>query len=86
MAQLAHPFVPRLVRTFRAEHCVYMLMEAVMGGELFELLLSHGPFTLEMTRFYCAQVAAPQPRSRSRSRSPQPAAVVVAAVAAVRST
>jgi cGMP-dependent protein kinase len=52
-----HPFVCNLVRTFRNSHSVYMLMEPVMGGELFTHLRKSGKFKPAKAKFYLAQVA-----------------------------
>jgi cGMP-dependent protein kinase len=52
-----HPFVCNLVRTFRNSHSVYMLMEPVMGGELFTHLRKSGKFKPAKAQFYLAQVA-----------------------------
>ena len=51
-----HPFVCNLVRTFRNSHSVYMLMEPVLGGELFTHLRKMGKFAPAKAQFYLAQV------------------------------
>ena len=45
------------MRTFRNNHSVYMLMEPVLGGELFTHLRKSGKFKPDKAQFYLAQVA-----------------------------
>ena len=55
-----HPFILHLYGTYQDENCLYMLLEIVMGGELFRLL--HGDGSVENrlstpdTAFYAANV------------------------------
>ncbi|XP_066500414.1 cGMP-dependent protein kinase 1 [Hoplias malabaricus] len=51
------PFIVRLYRTFRDAKCLYMLMEACLGGDLWTLLRERGPFDENTVRFYTACVA-----------------------------
>jgi len=51
-----HPMVTRLVNTFRDEKCVYMLMDPLMGGELFVHLGNAESFPEPQARFYTACV------------------------------
>ena len=51
-----HPFVCNLIRTFRNSHSVYMLMEPVLGGELFTHLRKCKKFKPPEAQFYLAQV------------------------------
>ena len=44
-ASLKHPFILHLYGTFQDSDCLYMLLEIVMGGELFRLL--HGDGSVE---------------------------------------
>ncbi|GMH97013.1 hypothetical protein TrST_g3469 [Triparma strigata] len=59
-ASLKHPFILHLYGTFQDSDCLYMLLEIVMGGELFRLL--HGDGSVENklnsadTAFYAACV------------------------------
>ncbi|XP_024273277.1 cGMP-dependent protein kinase 1-like isoform X2 [Oncorhynchus tshawytscha] len=50
------PFIVRLHRTFRDAKCLYMLTEACLGGELWNLLKDRGSFDDSSTRFYTACV------------------------------
>ncbi|XP_063050307.1 cGMP-dependent protein kinase 1 [Engraulis encrasicolus] len=46
------PFIVRLYQTFRDAECLYMLLEACLGGELWTLLRERGTFDEASTRFY----------------------------------
>ncbi|XP_056136007.1 cGMP-dependent protein kinase 1 [Lampris incognitus] len=50
------PFIVRLHRTFRDAQCLYMLMEACLGGDLRSLLKDRGSFDDGTARFYTACV------------------------------
>jgi cGMP-dependent protein kinase len=58
MKSLEHPFIIKLVATFKDDTTVYMLMDLCLGGELFSLLndAPNGFFANDMARFYAAQV------------------------------
>ena len=56
MENVNHPFVCNLVRTFKNQHSVYMLMEPVLGGELYRHLVKTGKFAPGPAQFYLAQV------------------------------
>ncbi|RKP10188.1 kinase-like domain-containing protein [Thamnocephalis sphaerospora] len=51
-----HPFIVNLYATFQDSTNLYMLMEYVIGGELFSHLRRAGRFTNEMTKFYAAEI------------------------------
>ncbi|XP_030622482.1 cGMP-dependent protein kinase 1 [Chanos chanos] len=51
------PFIVRLYQTFRDSVCVYVLMEACLGGDLWSLLNRRGVFGDEACRFYAAGVS-----------------------------
>ena len=53
---LHHPFVCTLISTYQDEAHLYMLTEALMGGELFSLLCTYDTFDAPTARFYLAQV------------------------------
>jgi hypothetical protein len=52
VASLDHPFVYKLLATFRDDATLYMLFEAVLGGELFSLLDKHHILPPGATAFY----------------------------------
>ena len=52
-----HPFVTRLVQTFRTQDSLYFLTEAVLGGELFTLLKRKVRLSDSEARFYVANIA-----------------------------
>ena len=56
LASVSHPFIANMVCTFKDADSLYIMQEAVLGGELFQLLKSRGKFDLQMSRFYGAQV------------------------------
>uniref|UniRef100_T1K6W5 cGMP-dependent protein kinase n=1 Tax=Tetranychus urticae TaxID=32264 RepID=T1K6W5_TETUR len=47
-----HQFVVKLYRTFKDQHCLYFLLEAALGGELWTLLKKRGRFDESEARFY----------------------------------
>ena len=60
--KLRHPFILHLYGTFQDTNCLYMLLEIVMGGELFRLLHGDGTsenrLSIEDTAFYTANVVS----------------------------
>lgn len=54
--RIAHPFVVSLYASFMDERCLYMLMEFVIGGELFSQLRKAGRFVNDTARFYAAEI------------------------------
>jgi protein kinase X len=58
LARVQHHNVVNLVRSFQDETCLYMLLEYVMGGELFTHLRRAKRFSTDVARFYCAEVVA----------------------------
>eukprot|EP00697_Spironema_sp_BW2_P010841 gnl/Spiro4/26250_TR13087_c0_g1_i1.p1 gnl/Spiro4/26250_TR13087_c0_g1~~gnl/Spiro4/26250_TR13087_c0_g1_i1.p1 ORF type:complete len:333 (+),score=51.01 gnl/Spiro4/26250_TR13087_c0_g1_i1:103-1101(+) len=51
-----HPFMVRLHDTFQDDTYLYMVMDFVIGGEVFSHLRALGCFTNEMAKFYAAQI------------------------------
>lgn len=58
MDKCAHPFILQLMATYQDRDCLYMLLEVVLGGELFSVLANteHGIITENATRFYASCV------------------------------
>ena len=56
MMSLQHPFLVRLWQTYRDQHRLYFLLDAVLGGELFTLLRHRSLFDEGTARFYAASV------------------------------
>ncbi|EPZ32887.1 putative camp-dependent protein kinase catalytic subunit [Rozella allomycis CSF55] len=51
-----HPFVVNLFCTFQNTRNLYMLMEYVLGGELFSHLRRAGRFSNDVTKFYISEI------------------------------
>merc|ERR1712166_1608166 len=51
-----HPFIVVLYHAFQDERNLYMLLEYIIGGELFTHLRKAGKFNNDHTRFYAAQI------------------------------
>jgi len=56
LSTLAHPFIVNLYTTFQDEANLYMVMEYVIGGELFSQLRKVGRFSNDTSRFYAAEI------------------------------
>ncbi|KAI9247325.1 camp-dependent protein kinase 9 [Sporodiniella umbellata] len=56
LASIRFPFVVDLFCTFQDDTNLYMLLEYVVGGELFTHLRRAGRFTNDMTRFYASEI------------------------------
>ena len=57
MAECDNPFLTNLVTSFKDATSLYLVMEAVMGGELFTYLQQRpAPLREEHARFYTASV------------------------------
>ncbi|KAF9971240.1 hypothetical protein BGZ73_005842 [Actinomortierella ambigua] len=56
LSQVHFPFIVNLFTTFQDDRNLYMLLEYVIGGELFSHLRKAGRFTNDMTRFYAAEI------------------------------
>lgn len=52
MSMLDHPFIDKLIKTFKDSHRVYFLMELVQGLDLFDLLRKFPLWDEDKTRFY----------------------------------
>ncbi|KAI8979569.1 camp-dependent protein kinase 9 [Mycotypha africana] len=56
LASVRFPFIVDLFCTFQDSTHLYMLLEYVVGGELFTHLRKAGRFTNDMTRFYASEI------------------------------
>ena len=56
MQEMHHPFMPKLYATFKDEARLYMLIELMLGGELFTLIQNMSPLPETWVKFYAAQV------------------------------
>eukprot|EP00455_Lapot_gusevi_P010761 TRINITY_DN14900_c0_g1_i5.p1 TRINITY_DN14900_c0_g1~~TRINITY_DN14900_c0_g1_i5.p1 ORF type:complete len:359 (+),score=86.70 TRINITY_DN14900_c0_g1_i5:179-1255(+) len=58
LTAINHPFIVNLYKTFQDDRFVYMVMEYVIGGEMFSLLRREGRFSNEKARFYAAEIVS----------------------------
>eukprot|EP01062_Namystynia_karyoxenos_P025032 TRINITY_DN1980_c0_g1_i1.p1 TRINITY_DN1980_c0_g1~~TRINITY_DN1980_c0_g1_i1.p1 ORF type:complete len:360 (+),score=123.74 TRINITY_DN1980_c0_g1_i1:77-1081(+) len=56
LSDLTHPFVVNMVKGFVDEQRLYILLEYVCGGELFNHLRKAGKFPNDVSKFYSAEV------------------------------
>jgi len=56
LCRIAHPFTVNLYAAFQDDKSLYMLMEYVIGGELFSQLRKSGRFSNETSRFYASEI------------------------------
>jgi serine/threonine protein kinase len=56
LSMISHPFIVNFYGTFQDSKRVYMIMEYVIGGELFSQLRQAGRFTNAASRFYAAEI------------------------------
>jgi len=56
LTAIKHPFIVNLYRSFQDEKYLYMVMEYVIGGELFSHLRRAGRFNNDVTRFFAAEI------------------------------
>jgi serine/threonine protein kinase len=56
LSTIDHPGIIKLYTTWNDLNNLYLLLEYVPGGELFYYIRLYGQLTLEMTRFYCAEI------------------------------
>ena len=61
-SEISHPFILHLYGTFQDSNCLYMMLEFVVGGELFRLLhgdgTCHNTLSSQDTAFYAANVVS----------------------------
>jgi len=56
LSRINHPFIVTLYSNFQDERSVYMLMEYVIGGELFSQLRKVGRFSDSTAKFYASEI------------------------------
>lgn len=56
LARVNHPFIVNLQASFQDDEYLYMLMEYVIGGELFTQLRKSNRFSDEHSRFYASEI------------------------------
>ena len=56
LSNIHHPFIVNMYASFKDEGYLYMLMEYVIGGELFTQLRKAGRFNNDIARFYGAEI------------------------------
>jgi serine/threonine protein kinase len=56
LALLNHPFLVRMYRSYQDSINLYMVMEYIAGGEMFSHLRRLGRFSVDVGRFYLAEV------------------------------
>ena len=56
LSTLNHPFIVRMPASFQDSKNLYMVLELVIGGEIFSHLRKAGRFSNETARIYAAQI------------------------------
>jgi protein kinase X len=56
LSQISHPFIVNMYSSFKDTKSLYMLLEYVIGGELFSQLRKVGRFANETAKFYAAEI------------------------------
>jgi serine/threonine protein kinase len=56
LCSIHHPFIVNMYTSFKDAKHLYMLMEFVIGGELFSQLRKAGRFSNDTSRFYAAEI------------------------------
>lgn len=51
-----HPFLVSMITSFQDDQNLYMVLEYIIGGELFTYLRRSQKFSIEMSKFYAAEV------------------------------
>ena len=59
LSELSHPFIVNIITTFQDEKKLYIVLEYVIGGEMFTHLRSAGRFPNDVSKFYHAEVFFP---------------------------
>eukprot|EP00667_Euglena_gracilis_P007682 EG_transcript_7767 len=58
LQSINHPFIVKLHYAFQTRERLYMVLDLLPGGELFEHLKKAGRFSLERTRLYAVEIAS----------------------------
>lgn len=56
LQEINHPFIVNMLRGYMDKNRLYILLEYVVGGELFSHLRKAGKFPNDVSKFYCAEV------------------------------
>eukprot|EP01117_Protostelium_nocturnum_P017199 TRINITY_DN6967_c0_g1_i1.p1 TRINITY_DN6967_c0_g1~~TRINITY_DN6967_c0_g1_i1.p1 ORF type:complete len:561 (+),score=148.04 TRINITY_DN6967_c0_g1_i1:116-1798(+) len=56
LKQINHPFIVRLFNSFKDKSSLYLLLEFIPGGELFNYIRRSGKLTTEVSRIYSAEI------------------------------
>eukprot|EP01060_Flectonema_neradi_P006248 TRINITY_DN1418_c0_g3_i2.p1 TRINITY_DN1418_c0_g3~~TRINITY_DN1418_c0_g3_i2.p1 ORF type:complete len:369 (+),score=72.61 TRINITY_DN1418_c0_g3_i2:117-1109(+) len=56
LSELSHPFIVNIITTFQDEKKLYIVLEYVIGGEMFTHLRSAGRFPNDVSKFYHAEL------------------------------
>jgi len=56
LGKVSHPHIVKLHKTFQDDKHVYMLLEYVVGGELFSHLRKAGRFSTDFAKFYASEI------------------------------
>ena len=56
LSSIVFPYIVNLFATFQDEKYIHMLMEYVIGGELFSLLRKEGRFSNDVAKFYACEI------------------------------
>ncbi|CAM38092.1 protein kinase A catalytic subunit [Leishmania braziliensis MHOM/BR/75/M2904] len=56
LQEIDHPFIVNMLRGYMDKNRLYILLEYVVGGELFSHLRKAGKFPNDVSKFYCAEV------------------------------
>lgn len=56
LEEICHPFIVNLIATFSNETRLFMVLEYIIGGELFSHLRKAGKFPADVSKFYAAEI------------------------------
>jgi serine/threonine protein kinase len=56
LKQINHPFIVRLFNSFKDKTSLYLLLEFIPGGELFNYIRRSGKLSTEISRIYSAEI------------------------------